>query len=117
MAAVGFAWLAQTPERRQQRRAVHDRDRARLAVPRHRGHLLLAFPSGRLERRAERWVVAGGYFVVTVLQVPSLLFEAGEPDDLHNLLVVTPDQPLSDRLDALQFVGGAGPSRSPAARS
>ena len=65
------------------------------------GHLLLAFPSGRLHTRAERLVVAAGYFTVTVLQVPSLLFE--EPDEPRNLLIVRGDQPLSDALDAMQF--------------
>jgi hypothetical protein len=65
------------------------------------GHLLLAFPTGRLETRAERLVVAGAYFAVTVLQVPSLLFE--EPDEPRNLLIVEGDQPLSDALDAMQF--------------
>jgi signal transduction histidine kinase len=37
-------------------------------------HLLLAFPSGRLERAADRVVVAGGYVVATLLQLPPLLF-------------------------------------------
>ena len=40
-----------------------------------------------------------------MLQIPSLLFEehpAGEP---RNLLVIRPDQELSDRLDLLQFFG------------
>ena len=66
------------------------------------GHLLLAFPTGRLETRAERLVVLAGYLSVTVLQVPSLLFE--EPDEPRNLLIVHGDQPLSDALDAMQFV-------------
>ena len=66
------------------------------------GHLALAFPSGRLQTRAERLVIAAGYFATTVLQLPSLLFEdvSGEP---RNLLVVHADQTLSDRLDLLQF--------------
>jgi len=69
------------------------------------GHLVLAYPSGRLQTRAERLIVAAGYFTTTVLQIPSLLFEehpAGEP---RNLLVIRPDQELSDRLDLLQFFG------------
>ena len=37
-------------------------------------HLLLAFPSGRLETVAERLVVGGGYVVATLLQLPPLLF-------------------------------------------
>jgi signal transduction histidine kinase len=66
------------------------------------GHLLVAFPTGRLQTREERAVAASAYFLVTVLQVPSLLFE--EPDDPRNLLIVEPDQDLSDALDAAQFV-------------
>src|SRR4051812_18991023 len=103
MTAVGFAWFAS---------GLSDADDDLLFTigiavdslfPGLAGHLLLAFPTGRLERRAERWTVAAGYFVSTVLQVPSLLFEANEPQGLHNLLVVEPDQDLSDQLDALQF--------------
>lgn len=37
-------------------------------------HLLLAFPSGRLRERAERRVVAAGYAVSLVLQVPLYVF-------------------------------------------
>ena len=39
------------------------------------------------------------------------------PTSLHNLLVVKPDQPLSDRLDALQFVGAVLVDRARASRS
>jgi signal transduction histidine kinase len=65
------------------------------------GHLLVAFPTGRLETRLQRAVVAGIYAVSTVLQVPALLFE--EEDEPRNLLMVEPDQDLSDLLDVLQF--------------
>jgi signal transduction histidine kinase len=65
------------------------------------GHLLVAFPTGRLRTRAERLVAFGAYFTVTVLQLPSLLFE--EPGEPRNLLIVEGDQPLSDVLDAIQF--------------
>ncbi len=64
------------------------------------GHLLIAFPTGRLATRAERLTVAAGYFAVTVLQVPGLLFE----DDGRSLITVHTDQGLSDRLDALQYL-------------
>jgi signal transduction histidine kinase len=63
-------------------------------------HLVVAFPTGRLETRAQRALLAAAYFTVTVLQVPGLLFE----DDDRNLLVVEPDQDLSDALDAAQYV-------------
>jgi signal transduction histidine kinase len=41
-------------------------------------HLLHAFPSGRLRGTASRVTVAGGYFVVFVLQAPVYLFGEGE---------------------------------------
>ena len=66
------------------------------------GHLLLVFPAGRARTSAERAVVAAIYFVVTVLQVPSLLFE--EPGVPLNLLIVHADQSLSDALDVMQLV-------------
>jgi signal transduction histidine kinase len=65
------------------------------------GHLLLAFPTGRLQTRAERALVALSYVAVTVFQVPSLLFE--EPEEPRNLLIVEADQGLSDALDAAQY--------------
>ena len=43
-------------------------------------HLVLAFPSGRLETKAERRVVATGYAFALVLQPAWMLF-----DDLHDL--------------------------------
>jgi signal transduction histidine kinase len=42
-------------------------------------HLLLAFPTGRLHRRAERVVVVAAYAVCLVLQVPQYLFASGGP--------------------------------------
>jgi signal transduction histidine kinase len=66
------------------------------------GHLLVAFPSGRLETRAERLVVLAIYCVATVLQIPGLLFE--ESDEPSNLLMVEPNQGLSDLLDGLQYL-------------
>jgi signal transduction histidine kinase len=70
------------------------------------GHLLIAFPSGRLHTGAERALAAVAYFAVTILQLPSLLFEErGEP---RNLLIVEEDQGLSDALDAGQYVVALG---------
>jgi hypothetical protein len=66
------------------------------------GHLLIAFPSGRFETRAERLVVLGIYGVATVLQVPGLLFE--ESGDPSNLMMVDANQSLSDLLDGLQYL-------------
>jgi signal transduction histidine kinase len=38
------------------------------------GHLVLAFPRGRLETRYHRRLVAAGYFTATLLQLPALVF-------------------------------------------
>jgi signal transduction histidine kinase len=38
-------------------------------------HLVLAFPSGRLRSRLDRWTVASAYFTALVLQVPLYLFD------------------------------------------
>ncbi len=67
------------------------------------GHLLLAFPTGRLQTRAERMVIGAGYVCATILQVPSLLFEEQFANRPRNLLVITEDQALSDLLDAVQY--------------
>jgi hypothetical protein len=67
------------------------------------GHTLLAFPSGRLERPAERLVIAGGYVSATLLQIPSLLFEEHVPGEPRNLLVIDENQGLSDLLDVVQY--------------
>jgi signal transduction histidine kinase len=101
MAAAGFAWLA-TGLSASDNDVLYTigelLDGLFAAIL---GHLLLAFPTGRLETSAERLLAAGAYFAVTVLQVPSLLFE--EPGEPRNLLIVEGDQPLSDALDAMQF--------------
>jgi signal transduction histidine kinase len=43
-------------------------------------HLLLAFPSGRLQRVSERRIIAAAYFLTTVCNVPLWLF--ADPQDL-----------------------------------
>jgi signal transduction histidine kinase len=104
MAAAGLAWFAA---------GLADADddllhtigiAADALFPAFVGHLLLAFPTGRLETRAERLVAAAAYLTVTVLQIPSLLFE----EDERNLIAVEPDQSLSDALDAAQYVFALG---------
>jgi signal transduction histidine kinase len=40
-------------------------------------HLLLSFPTGRLRERADRAIVAAGYFVCLVLQAPLYLWHTG----------------------------------------
>jgi signal transduction histidine kinase len=104
MAAVGFAWLAAGLSDANDD-LLHTVGLALDALfPALAGHLVLAFPTGRLSTRLERRVVTAGYLVSTVLQVPSLLFE----EDPRNLLVIEPDQGLSDLLDGAQFAAAVG---------
>jgi signal transduction histidine kinase len=56
-------------------------------------HLILAFPSGRLESRLDRFLVADSYLVTTVGYLPFALFldpaAAGCPECPENLFLVT----------------------------
>src|SRR3954447_7957417 len=101
MVAAGFAWFATSLSASDDDLLFTIGIALDALFPGIIGHLLLAFPSGRLQTRTERRLVAATYFVVTVLQVPSLLFE--EPGKPRNLLIVHANQPLSDALDALQL--------------
>ena len=69
-------------------------------------HLLLAFPSGRLETRAARVVVAAGYVMATVLHLPQLLFgsEYGcSGDDCpRNLIRIADAQGVADAFATLE---------------
>jgi signal transduction histidine kinase len=104
MAAVGFAWFGAGLSDANDD-LLHTVGLALDALfPAFAGHLVLAFPTGRLSTRLERTVVAAGYLVSTVLQVPSLLFE----EDPRNLLVIESDQGLSDLLDGVQFAAAVG---------
>jgi signal transduction histidine kinase len=102
MIGAGFAWFA-TGVSAANDELVHTIGLALDGLfPAVVGHLLMAFPTGRLETRAQRAVITGVYLTVTLLQVPGLLFE----DDPRSLIVVEPEQGLSDALDGLQFLVG-----------
>ena len=62
------------------------------------GHLLLAFPNGRLEGRLARALVAAGYVDTIVLLGVAHLFYEGNPGDPRNLALVDPDASLFDAL-------------------
>jgi signal transduction histidine kinase len=62
------------------------------------GHVLLAFPSGRLDGRLARLLVAAGYLdTVVVVGVANLFFE-GAPGDPRNLALVDANAALADAL-------------------
>lgn len=67
-------------------------------------HLQLAFPSGRLSTRAERWLVGVTYGLATVLQAPQYLFSDGT--QLPDLLTVSADQGIADAALYVQTVLG-----------
>jgi signal transduction histidine kinase len=73
-------------------------------------HLLLAFPSGRLETKLDRVVVGIAYVATTVLWLPFMLFTSptdfGCPDCPENLLLIDADAGFIDaHLDALGVIG------------
>ena len=73
-------------------------------------HLLLAFPSGRLETELDRVVVGIAYVATTVLWLPVLLFsdpaDFGCTDCPENLLLIDADAGFTDAyFDALGVVG------------
>jgi hypothetical protein len=74
------------------------------------GHLVLAFPDGRLHSRGERLAVAAAYIVGTVVQVAMLMFMG--PEQLNgcpcpdNLLLVRDNQAVHGALMSGQQVAG-----------
>ena len=73
-------------------------------------HLLLVFPDGRLHSRSERAVAAGGYFVVTVMQLASaFLIDPGRngcDGCPENPLLITDSQTPYEIFSALQSLLG-----------
>jgi signal transduction histidine kinase len=70
------------------------------------GHVLLAFPSGRLEGRLARMLVIAGYLDTTVLIGIGILFHNGEPGDPRNLALVDANTTLTDAFkNTARFIG------------
>ena len=68
-------------------------------------HVFLAFPTGRLESRFERGLVAGGYFVAFGLQLVGMALGGFGPDDL---LELTSRPDAAHELQRVQLVMLAG---------
>ena len=64
-------------------------------------HVFLAFPGGRLERRAERVLVAAGYATAFGLQLVKMLLGYGGPD---NLLAVTTELSVANTVEDVQLL-------------
>jgi signal transduction histidine kinase len=70
------------------------------------GHVLLAFPSGRLEGRLSRAIVIAGYLDTTVLIGIGILFQNGDPGDPRNLALVEANTTLTDAFkNSARFMG------------
>ena len=63
-------------------------------------HVFLAFPGGRLEGRAERALVAAGYFAAVGLQLVKMLLGGGAPD---NLLGVVDELAAANTVEDVQL--------------
>ena len=60
------------------------------------GHLLLAFPSGRLEGRLSRGVVVAAYLDTIVVNGVSVLFQESDVGGVENLVLLEPNAALAD---------------------
>jgi signal transduction histidine kinase len=73
-------------------------------------HLLLAFPSGRLQSRLERRIVGAAYVLTTVVVAPLLLFADPEALDCEscpeNVLLVEPNESLVTTITSVLNIGG-----------
>jgi signal transduction histidine kinase len=74
-------------------------------------HLLLAFPTGRLEEKSDRELAIGAYVVTTVLVMPGLLFLDFTAEDCDgcpdNVFPVAESQTAFDVIDIVTSVLGA----------
>jgi signal transduction histidine kinase len=74
-------------------------------------HLLLAFPTGRLQSTLERRLVLGGYLLTTVAVIPLWFFaDPAELDCDHcaeNLLLIEPNEALVTTMTAILNLFGA----------
>jgi signal transduction histidine kinase len=73
-------------------------------------HLLLAFPSGRLQSRLERRIVVAAYLLTTVVVAPLWLFADAEALDCEscpeNVLLVDPNESLVTTVTSVLNIGG-----------
>ena len=71
-------------------------------------HLLLAFPSGKLEMRSHKRLAAASYFVAVVLGLPVMLFTDTTDDELcgcpENVLMVQDSVTTAELLGAVQII-------------
>jgi signal transduction histidine kinase len=64
-------------------------------------HVFLSFPEGRLDRRAERVLVAAGYATALGLQLVKMLLGYGGPD---NLLAITTELSVANTVEDVQLL-------------
>ncbi len=73
-------------------------------------HMLLAFPTGRLESRAHRWIIGAAYLVGTLTPLVIALFEkecdCGDLRHPENVLFVADEPRIADVAESLAGAGG-----------
>jgi signal transduction histidine kinase len=73
-------------------------------------HLLLAFPTGRLESRADRWIVGAAYVLTTIVVFPLWLFadpESLDCDDCpDNVLLVDDNETVVNTFGSIVNLAG-----------
>jgi signal transduction histidine kinase len=74
-------------------------------------HLLLAFPSGRLQSRLERRIVGAAYVLTTVVVAPLLLFADSDALECEscpdNVLLLEPNESLVTTITSILNIGAA----------
>jgi signal transduction histidine kinase len=63
-------------------------------------HVFLAFPSGRLRGRPERWLVGGGYVIAVGLEIVEMMLGGFYPE---NVLTITTHPDLAETLSKIQL--------------
>ena len=117
MTAIGFTWFFQAHGGVGHQRRLRRSGRYGLTLPYAiLIHLLISFPSGRLQDRLQRALVAVAYFITLVMQVGWILVRRPGEGRLRRL----PGQTRSDRRPrgaGGSDLRGAGADRDPAGRA
>ena len=110
LAGIGFTWLAGDLNESDEPLVYIAGELVRPLFIAVTAHMMLAFPSGRLRRSAERVAAAALYLAVTVLQLPLFLVTPYPNDDCNdcapNPLALTDSEALAEIVRPLPLLAG-----------
>ena len=110
LAAIGFTWLAGGLNESDEPLVYIAGELVRPLFIAVTAHMMLAFPSGRMRRSAERIAAGALYLAVTVLQLPLFLVTPYPNDDCNdcarNPLALTDSPALAEVLGRLPLLAG-----------